>query len=236
MMNVEMQTACSCPCHGAGGSGQMTASQSQQAENFSMVFSVASVTTYFNPWSDNVHNAHTPPPEQNALQASLQNLPNIRMHMKPWYFPDAYMHNISYIRTVAIRISSKYDGENDRLYHTIFNNLQQQCGVTEKKPESGLQSVKNSQTCCDSNNPLSEQDKQTLADLHQHAQDNQLDTSHVNTVATQLAADKIAARNTQSDAPELSKDYFENVVEKLKVWTKSFDGEHAVKHLKTFFS
>jgi hypothetical protein len=72
--------------------------------------------------------------------------------------------------------------------------------------------------------------------MHHYAESRHLDPCHVNTIATQLAADKAEATKKGESLPAFSKNYFEESIEHLNVWKNNIHGQQIINHLKAFFA
>ena len=244
-MNVEMpNTHCCCNHMQAtvnevanSNAIQHTSASSSNQQSFSAVFSMTSITTYFNPNTGGGVPANYAAGSDSSFQSVLLNLPDVRHYFKPWYFPDAQNQNITYVRTVAMRIVNENSQEHSQFFQTVFNALKEKNGLSETTHAScchpGLLQASDSTNTSD---PLSDDDKQTLEAMHHYAEDNQMDTQHVNSVATQLASDKLQAAKNQQTPPTLSRDYFDNVVQHMSVWKNTIQGNRIIEHLNGFFS
>ena len=230
---MQTQSACLCPAAQTNN----TSNAAQSSESFSVVISQVSISSYYNPW-----NGTEMSPEQaqamntNSMPAILQNLPNVRHYMKPWYFSDAQNQNISYLRTVAIRIVSNYKESTPEQMETVFSALKEKNGVTETNNCCHSNSSPNTSNTTQPSDLLTAKDKCQLEDLHHYAEEKHIDTNHVNTIATKLAIDKSKAVNNQDSQPALTKDYFEESIASMGFWKNNIHGEQIIDRLREFFA
>lgn len=235
-MNVEMPSQKPCSCSHSVNT-QHASNQQHAKESFSVVYSVVSINSYFNPWTGKDISAEQVSHQQdNSLQSVLQNLPDVRRFLKPWYFNDAHNQNVSYIRTTAVRIVSSQSEDQSEIFNAVFAALLEKHGFGDKKHACCEFSSEAPAVQFTESEPLSKGDKAQLEAMHHYAEAECIDTKHVNTVATQLAWDKSVAIKQGQSLPVFSGKYFEDEIAGMQVWKNTIHGEKIVEHLRSFFA
>jgi hypothetical protein len=151
--------------------------------------------------------------EASVHQQIMASLPDIRDLLKPWYFRRASAHNFDVIRQASFEYVNK--PETEMTYEVAFKQIRYVNGLWEGKPVCGCQSVDKGHATSSEGNleaVLTEDDQTKLESLHHEASDSGEDTTVVDSLATQVASDRIfERRNTQ---PILDRQYLETFVNK----------------------
>lgn len=235
-MNIEMRTSSSSRCSQTQTTS-VPSTINQSMKSFSVVLSYTELSTYYDPVEGKTLTSEQAMAAQTAdLDAIFKNLPDVRQYLHPWYFPDSQQSNITYIRTVAIQIVSKQSDNTPENANSIFQALLQKYNLQDFPQSFGIPTNVNSYSNSISvTDPLTDEDKKTLKAMHCYTK-KKMDTSYVDTVATQLAIKKMHAKNTNAPLPTLNKQFIDTHIAGLNIWQSTIHGKQVINHLRTFFS